>query len=349
MFDAVESEVGAGLIRRVKLHPHCNGQLVGGKSEGDNEGGGGGLAVISEVQVIVDRDRLHTTLSCQVERTFAVEVIGQVDAGGGSWAVSGQAVVDIDVAVFSLVSRRTDARVALSLVDTCGSVLASSSSTGVVLILTTDACVVFAARAVEAVAQVPAGSSIHARVTDASLGRRLTPFAISAGRTGAEEVLEEVDAECIVLARGLVALLLVLLTPLAHPADGASALEVANKILTLPTIAARICRTVINIGLATFTLVTVPALALKSIVQIKALQGSRGITGPGAALVLLHLAGGRANEAWPASALEAVDGGLASATVLARLVNAVVNFVLAVGPSIAKLTDTGVAIHLGNV
>jgi hypothetical protein len=131
------------------------------------------------VQVIVYGNRLHASLACEVERTLAIEIIGQVDTGRGSRAVSGQTVINVDVAVFSLITRRTNACVSLSLVDTGGSILASSGSTGIILILTTYAGVVLAARAVEAVTQVSAGSSVHARVTNASLGRCLAPFAVS--------------------------------------------------------------------------------------------------------------------------------------------------------------------------
>jgi hypothetical protein len=141
-------------------------------------------------------------------------------------------------------------------------------------------------------------------------------------------------------------LLVVLLTAFAHPSDGTSALEIANEILALSSITTGTCLAVVDIGLATFTLVTVSAFALKSVVQIKALKSSRWIAGPGAALVLLHLACSRANEARPAGAHKAVNGGFTGATILAWFVNAEVTFVLAIGPGEARLTDTGVAIDL---
>ena len=299
------------------------------------------------MQVIVYGNRLHASLACEVERTFAIEVVGQVDTGRGSRAVSGQTVINVDVAVFSLITRRTDACVSLSLVNTGGSILAGSGSTGVILILATYAGVVLAARAVEAVTQVSAGSSVHAWVTNASLGRRLASFAISTRWAGAEEVLEEVDTECIVLTSGWVTLLVVLLTSLAHPSDGTGALEIAYEILALSSVAAGICRAVVDIGLATLTLVTLSAFALKSVVQIEALKSSRWIAGSGAALVLLHLASGRANKSWPAGAHKAVNGGLTGAAIFAWFINAEVAFVLALLPGEARLTDTGVAIHLG--
>ena len=234
----------------------------------------------------------------------------------------------------------------MSLVNTGSSILAGSSSTSVVLILATYASVVLATRAVEAIAQVSTGSSVHARVTNASLGRRLAPFSISSRWARTEEVLEEVDTECIVLTSGWVALLVVLLTPLAHPSNGTRALEITNEILALSSITARVCLAVIDIGLATFSLVTISAFALKSVIQIKALKSSRWIAGPGAALILLHLAGGGTNKARSAGANKAVNSGLTSATILARLVHTEVYFVLAIGPSEARLTDTGVAINL---
>ena len=40
-----------------------------------------------EIEVVVDGDRLHGALSGQVEWAHAVEVIGQVDAGGGGRTV----------------------------------------------------------------------------------------------------------------------------------------------------------------------------------------------------------------------------------------------------------------------
>jgi len=298
------------------------------------------------VQVIVYGNRLHASLACEVERTFAIEIIGQVDTGRGSRAVSSQTVINVDVTVFSLVTRRTNACVSLSLVDTGGSILAGSSSTSIILILATNAGVVLAARAVEAVTQVSAGSSVHAWVTNASLGRCLAPFAISTRWAGTEEVLEEVNTECIVLTSGWVTLLVVLLTSLAHPSNGASALEIPNEILALSSITAGICLAVVDIGLATFTLITVSAFALKSVVQIKALKSSRWIAGPSAALVLLHLASSRTNKAWPAGADKAVNCGLTGATILAWFVNAEVTFVLAIGSGEARLTDTGVAINL---
>jgi len=176
------------------------------------------------------------------------------------------------------VARRTDAFVALALVHASGAVHAGSRSTSIILILTTHTSVVPRARAVQGVAKILAGATVHAGVTNAALGRCLASFAICARRTGTEEVLEEVDTKCIVLACRFVTAHFVLLALFTLPSNRALALKVSNQVSTLSTISARIGGTIINISLTEFTNITLPANTLELVVQIQTLQSSSWIT-----------------------------------------------------------------------
>ena len=83
--------------------------------------------------------------------------------------------------------------------------MAGAGSTGVVLELAADAGVGRGARAVDVRAEVSTESAVEARAADASLGGGLAPLAVGSLGANAEVVLEEVDAQGVVLARAGVA------------------------------------------------------------------------------------------------------------------------------------------------
>jgi len=190
------------------------------------------------VEVIVDCDGSSTIFSSQIEWTLAVEVIGQINAFSNGRTGSIGTVVNVDLTVPAFISIRADTLVALAIVNTGGSILAGSFSAGIILILTTNTREVSRTRAVEGKSKVLTGSSIHAGVSNASLGRGLTLLTISSRGTGTEEVLEEVHTKSIVLTSGLTAALLILLTVLANPALRTSTFIVSNQVLTFSTISA---------------------------------------------------------------------------------------------------------------
>ena len=190
------------------------------------------------MEVIVDCDGSPTIFSSQVEWTLAVEVIGEINALSNGRTGSIGTVVNVDLTVLAFISIRADTLVTLAIVNTGGSILAGSFSAGIILILASDTREVSRTGAVEGKAKVLASSSIHAGVSNASLGRGLTLLAVSSRWTGTEEVLEEVHTKSIVLACGLAAALLILLTVLANPALRTSTLIVSNQVLTFSTISA---------------------------------------------------------------------------------------------------------------
>ena len=107
MVDTIEGEVGARLSPCLELDPHGDRQLLLGprvEDERNNKRGRGRLLRVSEAKVVVDVDVLTAVFTRQVERATAVEVVGQVDAGGRGSAHSRLAVIDIVLAVFTLVA-----------------------------------------------------------------------------------------------------------------------------------------------------------------------------------------------------------------------------------------------------
>jgi len=100
------------------------------------------------VKVVVYCDLLATVLPRQVERTSTVEVVGEVNAGGGRGTCSRSAVVDVDFAVLSFITIGAHTLVSLSFVHTSCSILTGSFCTGVVLVLTSNTSVVSGAGAV---------------------------------------------------------------------------------------------------------------------------------------------------------------------------------------------------------
>ena len=174
----VESEVGSRLSGRVELDPHGDGKLLGAESEWNDQGGGGGLALVSEVEVVVDGDGFATVLSGQVEGAAAVEVAGEVDAGGGGRADAGLAVVDVLLAVDARVALGAHALVGGAVVHAGGAVLADALRARVELVLAADARVGGGAGAVEAGAEVAAEAAVQAGRADAPLRRSLAPLAV---------------------------------------------------------------------------------------------------------------------------------------------------------------------------
>ena len=84
-----------------------------------------------------------------VEGTLAVELIGEVDAGGSRRASGWGAVHDVSFAVLAFVAWRALALIPWSVVHTRGAVLTHSFGTGIVLVLTTDASVILGASTVK--------------------------------------------------------------------------------------------------------------------------------------------------------------------------------------------------------
>ena len=121
------------------------------------------------MEIIVCSDGSPAVLSSQVEWTLAVEVIGQVNTLSNGWTGIVGAVVDVDLTVLAFISIRTHTLVSLAIVNTSGSILASSLSTSIILILTPNTREVSGAGAVEVITKIFAGSTIHAGVSNTSL------------------------------------------------------------------------------------------------------------------------------------------------------------------------------------
>ena len=111
-----------------------------------------------------------------------MEVVDQIDAGGGRGADAGNAVVDVLFAVLAGVAWRADALVISSGVDAGGSVLAGASRAGVVFELAADAGVGGRAGAVEAGSEVSAEAAVQAGAADATFGCGFATFAVSSLR-----------------------------------------------------------------------------------------------------------------------------------------------------------------------
>ena len=97
------------------------------------------------MHVIVDGDLLATILSSKVEWALAVEIICQVNAGGSGWAVANSTVVNVDITVGASVARWAHTFVALTLVNTGGTILACTGSTGIILILAANTSIILGA------------------------------------------------------------------------------------------------------------------------------------------------------------------------------------------------------------
>jgi len=123
---------------------------------------------------------------------------------------------------------------------------------------------------------------------------------------------------------------------------------VSNQVLTFSTISAGRRVTVIHIGLAELSSVSISALAVKPVVQIQTLQCSSGVTGSSAALIILYLTSGTARETRSTDALKAISFTLAGASILAGFISTIVHCVLTVLASEARLTETSVAIVVIN-
>ena len=80
--DAVEGEDVAGVIAVGELDPQRHRQTGGLQREGHHLGGAGPSCFIAEEEVVVGLNDLAAILSGEVERTAAVEVVDQIDAGG---------------------------------------------------------------------------------------------------------------------------------------------------------------------------------------------------------------------------------------------------------------------------
>jgi len=145
MLNRVQCQVSSSFTRCVKLDPETDRKLRAGQLKWYNKRSAGGLALICEVHVIVNGDLLATILSSEVERTLAIEVIGQVNACCSGWAITNSTVVNVNITVDTSVAGWTQALVALTLVHTSGTIQASSSSTGIILILTANTSVIFGA------------------------------------------------------------------------------------------------------------------------------------------------------------------------------------------------------------
>jgi hypothetical protein len=104
LLDSVKSEVGAGFSRSVELHPHGNSQLgVTFEVERNNEAGRAGLGFVGEVKVVVHLNGLAAVFAGQVEGASAVVGVDQVNAGCSWGANTGNAVVNVFLAVLASV------------------------------------------------------------------------------------------------------------------------------------------------------------------------------------------------------------------------------------------------------
>ena len=156
------------------------------------------------------------------------------------------------------IARRANALVTGSVVDASGSVLADAGGASVEFVLTAHTDVIVIAAAVQPRTEVTALACdsrmnyqhkfrrwkrkrererereqkmsksftvVHARVADAAVGCRFAAFAIRTGRTGTEEVSEQVDAVGVVQARLIVAEAHVDLATLTRPSSRTRALD----------------------------------------------------------------------------------------------------------------------------
>ena len=97
-----------------------------------------------------------------------------------------------------------------------------------------------------------------------------------------------------------------------------------------------------------FANIALPTNTLELVVKIEALQCAGWVTRSSTALIVFNVASGCGRKTRTTFTNKGVLSTLTGATILTRLINTVVNCVLAFLPSEARLADTGEAIHLIN-
>ncbi len=97
-----------------------------------------------------------------------------------------------------------------------------------------------------------------------------------------------------------------------------------------------------------FAGIALPTNTLELVVKIKALQCAGWVTRSSTALIVFNVTSGCGRKTRTAFTNKGVLRALTGATILTRLINTVVNCVLAFLPCEARLADAGEAIHLIN-
>jgi hypothetical protein len=100
--------------------------------------------------------------------------------------------------------------------------------------------------------------------------------------------------------------------------------------------------------LTEFSHISLSTNALELVVKIEALQCAGWVTRSSTALIVFNVASGCGRKTRTTFTNKGVLRALTGATILTRLINTVVNCVLAFLPCEARLADTGEAIHLIN-
>lgn len=225
------------------------------------------------------------------------------------------------------IARRANALVTGSVVDASGSVLADAGGASVEFVLTAHTDVIVIAAAVQPRTEVTALAVVHARVADAAVGCRFAAFAIRTGRTGTEEVSEQVDAVGVVQARLIVAEAHVDLATLTRPSSRTRAFEVVDEFGADASVKTRRRLALVDVRLAQIARETWTALAPVFINLVEAAVGAHRVAGVVQALVDVNFALD-AEETRAALAHEAFEAVGAAAAVTARLGGAVVDLVL---------------------
>ena len=134
---------------------------------------------------------------------------------------------------------------------------------------------------------------------------RQTPSSTSIVYLHAEVILEEIDAQCIVLARVSIAESNFQLAAVASPTRGARADVAADPIVAGAAVEAGVAGAVVDVLLAILPAESVPAFALKLVVEVEAARCSRRVAEVRRALVAGSLTR-EANIAWSAIAHKAL-------------------------------------------
>lgn len=185
-----------------------------------------------------------------------------------------------------------------------------------------------------------AASTVHAWVSNATFGCCLTAFTVGSRWTHTEEVLEQVNAISVVLARLVLAGTNVNFTPGSGPSFSAHALVSSDFIPTTGSVEARIGLAVVDVGLTGGSGEAFPARADVLVVQVDAAFCSHRTAWVTETLVNLGLTlkTDESRSALADEALELVDAGT---TVDARVGRAVVDGVLTLLTGVTRLAGTG--------